>query len=123
VSEEERQKTEAQAFIGRFLTKDIVEDFRRQAMLTCTMQALALPGLLGIIAHDRTAPDDNEGATQIRLMARKGFPYQSIQNRDIRRLVWEGLEAADDPTQLRVIIIDFMTEEASSILIPMAPKA
>lgn len=113
MSEEARLKTEAQEFIGRFLTKDIVDDLKRQALLTCTVQGQTLPGILGVIATQA-------GNTQVRLMARKGFPYNEIQNRDIRRLVWEGLEAADEPNQLRVIIIDFDTEEASSILIAVA---
>jgi len=117
LAEDAKQKREAKTreLIGQHLTNAVVAQMRTSASIKVAggHRPSQLVGLLKI---------GGDGAAYWSVEQRFGFPYAEIQDRDMRRTIWAGLEAQDEDDQLRVLIIDQMHNFAASIRVPYAAE-
>jgi hypothetical protein len=105
-----------QELIGQHLTKEVVAAMRLSAQIKVNGgdKPSQLVGVLKI---------DLRGKAYWSVERRFGFPYTDITDRDLRRVVWEGLECQDEDDVLRIIIVDQQHTFGASIRIPFAPRA
>ncbi len=117
LADEAQKKREAKMreLIGQHLANHVVSQMRTSAALKVAA-GLKPSQLVGVLRVDRS------GVAYWCVEGRFGFPYNDIQDRDVRRAVWEGLESQDDDDQLRILIIDMQHTFAASIRIPYAPR-
>jgi hypothetical protein len=101
----------ARALVERHLTANLVSNLRRAAVLKSTSLNLKVNELIAVIKVDED--DDAHWAVEQRF----GFPYQEIADRDVRRVVWGALEAADEFFELRIVFLDMKNNHASSLRI------
>lgn len=117
-------KPEVQAELAADRTKELIEQHLSKTVVSQmrTSAAIKVTGghrpsqLVGLL---KVAPD---GAAYWSVEQRFGFPYAEIQDRDMRRTIWVGLEAQDEDDWLRVLIIDQQHNFAASIRIPYAAE-
>lgn len=101
--------------VGQYLTNAVVANLRTSAALK--VGAGLLPSkLIGVIKIGLGAGALVHTAVEQRF----GFPYQEIEDRDMRRLVWQALETQDEDEWLRVVIIDQQHKFVANIRIAYA---
>ncbi len=114
-TDRERREARTREVIGQHLTKDVVAHIRMTAQIKVAagMKPSQLVGVLTV---------NPRGQASWGVEQRFGFPYQEIPDRDVRRIIWEGLEKVDEEDQLRVLIIDQQHNFGASIRIPIASR-
>ena len=101
----------ARELVERHLTENLVSKLRFAAALKSRSLNLKMNELIGVVKVDED--DKAHWAVEQRF----GFPYQEISDRDVRRVVWGALEAADEFFELRVVFLDMKNNHASSLRI------
>lgn len=104
----------ARELIERHLTNALVSQLRSAAALKIKSFNLAPRQLIGVIKVD----EQDKAFWSVE--QRFGFPYQDIQDRNARRVVFDALEEQDDDSILRIIFLDVKHGSASSLRVPIA---
>ncbi len=107
----------ARALVERHLTASLVKSLRDATLMKSMGLGIAPNQFIGVIKVDL----DDKAFWSVE--QRFGFPYQEIDDRDVRRVVWGALEAQDEPEQLRIVFLDMKNNHASSLRIALAPEA
>lgn len=110
-----RNEARTHEIIGQHLTRDVVANIRLSAQIKVSagMKPSQLVGVLTV---------NPRGQASWGVEQRFGFPYGEIPDRDVRRIIWEGLEKVDEEDQLRILIIDQQHNFGASIRIPIANR-
>lgn len=114
-SAQEKREARTREIIGQHLAKDVVAHIRMSAQIKVNagMKPSQLVGVLTV---------NPRGQASWGVELRFGFPYGEIPDRDVRRIIWEGLEKVDEEDQLRILIIDQQHAFGASIRIPLATR-
>lgn len=112
---DEQRAVRQREIVGQYLTNAVVANLRTSAALK--VAAGLRPGLLiGVIKVGLGAGALVHTAVEQRF----GFPYQEIEDRDMRRVMFEALVAEDQDDYLRVVIIDQQHKFIANIRIAYA---
>lgn len=111
----EQRSAQQREIVGQYLTNAVVSNLRVSAALK--VGAGLRPGMLiGVVKVGL-----GEGSLiHTAVEQRFGFPYQEIEDRDMRRVMFEALVAEDTDDYLRVVIIDQQHKFVANIRIAYA---